>query len=165
MASTLFSLPSPNEGCHGLEDLIQSSHFSFDKVVVINFQKPMIPFIFFDCPMASPKVFRRNSALIFLGTFFRVLFSFRSAFTTLGVFTGFYFLFSRILTLIRFLFPFLLIEKVIDKAFFVFTIKLQSSYFFLLHLVYIINVRNFNAFKILTGIDSGDRIPLIFGRE
>lgn len=45
VASTLFSLPCSDKGFHCFENLIHASHMPINKVLVMDFQEPMIFFV------------------------------------------------------------------------------------------------------------------------
>ncbi len=51
MASALFCLSSGDETCHIFKDFISSSKMLMYKMTTMNFQKPMISFVFLSSPM------------------------------------------------------------------------------------------------------------------
>lgn len=53
VASTLFGLPGAHEDSHGLEYFVHSPHMFIQKMVVVNLQEPMIPFVLLKSPMSE----------------------------------------------------------------------------------------------------------------
>lgn len=69
MAAALFGLTGPNEVSHSLKYFVHPAQVPVDEVVAVDFQEPVIPFIFVLHPM--PRIFVTLLRLIFnLGLLF-----------------------------------------------------------------------------------------------
>jgi len=51
VASALFCLPGSDKKFHSLEYFVSPTHMTVDKVLVVNFQEPVIPLVFLGEPV------------------------------------------------------------------------------------------------------------------